>query len=136
MHTCKVCGYEITWAKVGRKQKLKPFHQAEAGFVYVIARGGIATEVPAYVRHKHTADELAEVEQAIQAEREARQEQYFEYESDREAANELAKKIDCPKCGVVAGEPCVNLVKQKKGEHVETRWPHPDRLPERTETDL
>lgn len=40
----------------------------------------------------------------------------------------LALTIPCRKCGVKAGERCLNLVSRSKSVVQETKWPHPDRV--------
>jgi hypothetical protein len=43
--------------------------------------------------------------------------------------NAAAMGVECPKCGAMPGEKCVNLLERGKGRHAETKAPHADRYP-------
>lgn len=52
----------------------------------------------------------------------------FRGEQRREWYIWASKKRPCPKCKMGYGLPCIHLGQLRKGIHLQTRWPHDERI--------
>lgn len=126
------CGKHVVWAR--RRDDPERFQPPLelVGIFTIINEEGIGIEVPCFQQHFCDPVDVETWQARIKALELTRESisPSVAYEAERQDREEreweVALKIPCPKCGVPAGEKCLNL--STSGRNRFTRYPHPVRL--------
>lgn len=130
MSACRECGQDVTWARREEGGWHPPL--SATGRALVVARGNLVRDVVTYEVHVcRPADVAEQTRRLAEHRREVEEQRAIRREVATSLAEQwaLAEPRLCPRCGVEAGERCLNLSALKKGVRKETVWPHPERVP-------
>jgi len=122
MSLCNQCGKEVRWARRSNGRTHPPLEYV--GTLLVVGAGNVVREEAAYVKHECHPDDVRIWEEIV----DQQEKQQSDYKAVVERAQEKSRTVECRRCGSDVNVACKNLTERKKGNEVDTVWPHEERL--------